>query len=143
MSGLSPEAVRFESLNDSVNKLGELMQRYENRFSYARPFTEQYLYGNLEILADLEFIPRSDDRKGYRAHIIPAPRPYLPAVSGGNYCLISDPRYGNESLMFVLNVKVVDTPEVIVPSLVWFERSHYIDDIWAGTVYMSLFDHHL
>jgi hypothetical protein len=61
-SSLLPAAVRLERLNDSVDQLRKLMERWDNRLTFkGLSIVELYLNGRLKIAVDFEIYDRSLD----------------------------------------------------------------------------------
>jgi len=70
---LASKAVRFKRLDNSINKFGQLMQRYNDRFSSERSFAENYLDGHLKLLTDFDVTFPGDarNRNRYRCSNVP------------------------------------------------------------------------
>lgn len=141
------DTVLRKSVDDSINKLGQLMEDWKNRLKLeGLSLVKSYVEGRIELLADLEVIRGGDTHK-YRA-IFHRPertidhRKYR-TVSLRHSQILDGGELGDRDkhLVLVQDVEVVDGAKVVIPSLVRFESADYIDDIWGGTVYMSLLNH--
>jgi hypothetical protein len=134
---LASETVRLKPLNNSVNKFGQLMQRYSDRFSFERSFAENYLDGHLKLLTDFDVTFAGDRGARYRCNTFPS-YPDRTRADRDRSSRIKT----NESLtsMLVQNIKVMQASERIVPSIVRLERPKNSNDIWSGPVYVSVFD---
>jgi len=138
-----------ECRNNIINDLGKFMERVEYRLAVERlTLTEGYLQGGLEILADFN-ISSGGKTHEYLAVIYRADmqRPYckywpfsVPHLKVFDADIING---RNKGFMFVGNIEVVNRPEKYVPSFVWLQRANYLDDIFSGSTYMSLFNHTL
>ncbi len=137
-------AVRNERLNDSVNKLRKLMERFENRLQIEglRP-AEGYVNGRLKLFDELDV-----NRLGHWRHSYHAVFERSDSIVGVNGKGIHIDDVGlnnhadrrNEGAMFVCNVEIMEPSQSLIPSLVWFERSDHVNDIWRSSVYVSLFN---
>ncbi len=132
-----------EAGDHALGQLGELMERWDNRLTLkGLAPAERYVNGDLRVLVDLDvtaggeaehlhaifYRSEFDGRDGDTAPFQAKP---LEASSLAN---------GNEAVVLVCNVEVMDGAQRFVPSLVRLQRAHFLNDLWAGSVYVSLCD---
>ena len=53
---------------------------------------------------------------------------------------ISIIKHGDDSIVLIKNVQIVETPQGFVSSFVWFQPMHYAHNLWDGLVYFSFLD---
>ena len=147
---MAPEAVRLERLDDTCNKLRHLFERWDNRLVFDEKLSlcERYVEGRLEFLCHLEILT---DGKAHDFCV--TIKKIDPTISQRDQfgVVYDDPKVGdtsktsngNDKLVFVRDVEIVDAPQHVIPSLIGFKRPDYIDNIWGGAVYLFLFDHSL
>ena len=146
--GLASEAVRLKRLHDSIHKLAQLMERWDNRLVFDKRLflSERYCEGHLELLTHLDILSSG---QSYNCHVVFYPADPIVskrqqdaiAACHGEVRDASKVNDGDEKFVFVCDVELVDRPKRLVPSFVRFEGSDYIDNIWGRTVYVSLLDH--
>jgi hypothetical protein len=144
---LASEAVRLERLNDSSDKLRELMERWDNRLTFkGLSFIERYLKGSLKFLAVFDIL-RGGETHHYHAILYRAKSDTfhfddkLVSLRYGDIRHSNIIEYGNQHLVLVRNVEIMNGTKRFIPSFVRFEPANDIDDIWAGSIYISLFNH--
>lgn len=141
-------AVSNESLHDSINKICQLMERWDNRLTHEVSISKAYIENSLELVADFDIGYRGQ-RGNYRAIFSRADFDILECKSGNTsphqFQMLDarDSRHGDQKLVFIKNVEIMNGPERFIPSFVRFQSPDYIDDIWAGSVYISLINHKL
>jgi hypothetical protein len=149
-SRLLPETVLFKNLDDSCNKAGDLMKLWKNRLTLqGLSISKRYLEGNLEILADFDFICNGSITQ-YCAIFYPMRMSALQCEKDlvtrkwgrrrkRSVRNIDAVKNGNKQLMFVNDIEIVNGSEHISePVFIWLQRANYINDLWGGTVYVSL-----
>jgi hypothetical protein len=137
-----------ERTDNSIHKLGELMKRWGNRLTLkGLSIAEKYIKGRIEIIADLDIFRRGKIENLhaiFSADSTILKRNQAFAIEEKfKIWNISDPEAGYDSFMLVNNVEVVNCPKRFIPTLVRFQRANYLNDLWSGAVYMSLFDHRI
>ena len=138
-----------ECRDNIINDLGKLMKRVEYRLSVERlPLSEGYLKGGLKILADFNISCGGETHEYlavfYRANVHGAYCEHMPFSVPHLKIFDADIINGrNKGFMFIGNIEVVNSPEKYIPSFVWLQRADYLDDIFSGSTYMSLFNHTL
>ena len=135
-----------ECRNNIINDLGKIMQSFEDRLASKRlPLAERYLKRRLKILADFDVCCGGEAHK-YQAIFY---RADMQVIDGDKRAagikhleiLNSDVMScRDESLMFVGNIEIVDSPKHFIPTLVRLQRPNYLNDIFSGAVYVPFFD---
>jgi hypothetical protein len=136
--------VPLKPVNDALNEFRELYKRWDNRLTLENiDIAERYIKSGLQLLADLHIRGRGDDID-LRAIVHRADETILegycnPALKGSCHVWYAAEKYDRQNqLVFVGYVEVMDGPERVIPSFVRFQTFDYLDDIWAGAVYLSL-----
>jgi hypothetical protein len=145
----STHDVPLKPVDDAVNEFRELYKRWDNRLTLKNiDIAERYIKSGLQLLADLHIRGRGDDIDlraiVHRADETVSEGYCNPALKGSCHVWYTAEKYdGQNELVFVGYVEVMDRPERFIPSFVRFQRLDYSDDIWAGAVYLSLLDSRL
>lgn len=133
--------MRLERLDDTINKVDKLMERWENRFASKSPasMAEGYLNGDYMALARLQLIGIHCREYFVIFKALPANATQInPFVARRLY----SKKMGNRQqiAMLVVNVEIVEGPQGVIPSAIWLEPANDLDDIWSGPVYVSFTD---
>lgn len=149
LSGVTFEAVSLKSVDYAKDQLRQLFERWDNRLKFeGLSISEGYLEGCLKFLADLDILSGGQTHR-YSAvfdraeMIFPEHQDHCIAPADLKVFDSSKVSDGYQEFVLVRNVEVVDGPEGYIASRVRFQRFENIDDIWAGTMYISLFDHRI
>jgi len=137
----------LENIDNIRNDLGKLMQRFNDRLILeGLPIAKSYLEGRLEILADFDITCGGDTHKYLavfnRADVQTSKSkqrtisvPHLKTLDPGiMHCR-------DKCFVFVGYVEVMNSPQKFIASVVRFQRADYLDDIFSGSVYVSIFNH--
>ena len=145
-----------EGRNDALDKCRELMERFEQRLTLDNPrLIQRYIASELYLLIrfriggiDEEFIACLQREKGvlgsdeytdrWRIKIGERPPHMLPHM---RYEIESwkHRTNGDQQAVFVDIVKSVECPEIIIPTLVWFERVDCFERLIPRTLHFSVF----
>lgn len=137
----------LKNIDNIRNDLGELMQRFNDRLILkGLPIAESYLEGRLEILADFDISCGGEthnylavfNRSNMHVHHGEQGAKIVTHLKVFNTSIMS---CRDKCLVFVGYVEVVDSPQKFIPSVVRFQRADYLDDIFSGSVYVSIFNH--
>lgn len=137
----------LKNIDNIRNDLGELMQRFNDRLILkGLPIAESYLEGRLEILADFDITCGGDTHKYLavfnRANMqTPNSKQWPSSISHLETFDPSIMRRRDKCFMFIGNVEIVNSPQKFIPSVVRFQRADYLDDIFSGSIYVSIFNH--
>jgi len=133
--------MRIERLEDTKNKLRQLMQRWDNRLLFKHlPFIKQYLDGRLSIVLNLECTLAPNERDpicraghGRKRHRLAA------VVEHPDARRAQQGKDRDEKLVFVDVVEFVKGPEGVIPSLVWlYAIEDGISDVGGDALYLTL-----
>ena len=145
---IASEAMRLERRNDSCNKIRELMKRWDNRLTFeGLSLSKQYLEGRLKFLANLDIFHGGNYAHCYvhvqRSKEFKFDKWFMGKFDRGTVLNVDAMENRYQQLVFIHNVEVMNGTKRSVPSLVRLERANYLDDIWAGSVYVSLLNRSL
>jgi hypothetical protein len=153
----SQELPRPETESDLRNKLLHLMESFDNRFSLGNPrFIERYIKMELHILLKFRhrdsanYIAGFQNADGIRLDQKPTKitdsfsRPAMDAQSlnlgtlGWRHAMgpMSSPD-SKQKAVFVDSVKVMETPERVIPTFVWFDCINSVSRFFAHSLYFS------
>ena len=137
----------LECGDELFHKLSHLSERWNNRFQVELPYIKQYIDGNLSIVFELEVIGDSALEQysilmHHHKRCIGMALQENPAIRGNNAWMLNagGSLNGDQELMLVTEVQCMDSVQNSVPSLIRLKPSKFVDDIWSGLVYFSIFD---
>lgn len=137
----------FKNIDNIRDDLGELMQRFNDRLVLKGLLVaESYLEGRLEILADFDISCGGEthkylavfNRANMHIHHGEQGAKIVSHLEVVDSCIMGR---RDKCFMFIGYVEIVDSPQKFIPSVIRFQRADYLDDIFSGSVYVSIFDH--
>jgi hypothetical protein len=147
---LDPRGEQFDNL---AYKASQIVERWNQRFTLDnRRFVERYVNAELRLLVYLRHLLASGERVEERAIFQAVPGLFGKANGWGNDWLVlprdGDPEtkndcsgarpYRKKKPMFVDYVKLAETPQAVIPSLVWIEASNGLrSGLTDSTLYVS------
>ena len=120
---------RPEARNQVINEVDKLMQAWDQRIRFGNlRLAERFLNFDLNILLHLRFDSGEEGILGF--HQISSAIPI-----GSKEKVVSQ---GKEGTVLVDVVKLVDSPERIIPTFVWFEPVDCLNSLQKHSLYFFL-----
>jgi len=139
------EEDRFDTAHDVADKFRQLMERWNNRFSFPdKSLVEQYQQGRCSLVCDLAiFVPDQFECSNAVSRQCPWAYDVLPVSLVFNANIMHNPHIHDwkQEPMFIENVEIVQGPQGIIPSTVRLYGIHdKLSDLWGGLLYQSAID---
>jgi len=137
----------IKNIDNIRNDLSKLMQRFNDRLVLeGLPIAESYIEGRLEILTDFDISCGGEthnylavfNRADMHIHHGEQGTKIVPHLEIFDSSIMSR---RDKCFMFIGYVEIVDCPQKFIPSVVRFQSADYLDDIFSGSVYVSIFNH--
>jgi hypothetical protein len=144
---------RREDVEYALRLVDQMAERWENRFALDNPrFVERYVEGELRLVVrcrrsgpsldseecvavfERELSVSRAERKGRIGDGLIQPRDGHFRVDDYRGVCAAD---GEQKPMLVGRVETVQTPEGVIPSLVWLQLAKDFERVWGGSVYAS------
>lgn len=144
-SNLTPgEVSLLNCLHDARNDLSKLIERWDNCLAFKNlSLVENYMDGRLAIAINLERIGVAK----YKCIVfrdMNRGRKFFHYSAAGSHCYgaeTTESKDWNQESMLVGNIKIVESVERVIPSLIWlYHVNDQIDYVCTGDLYFSTVD---